>query len=198
MLPNVAVAEKIADLIRLDYVNESELTSDIAILVYHYNPDITSPDLASNLIDVLKGRGGFDGWWDQIDKETQDDILDELDELIMSSVVGANMNAYQEIAHDTSLNTAIGGDTLIYAVLGLCNETGEFSGKLKKIHRDKGGVISDEDRDALKDELGDVLWYVAETATQLGLSLAEVAKHNNEKTQSRKKRGVISGNGDNR
>ena len=49
---------------------------------------------------------------------------------------------------------------IVYPTLGLVNEAGEVAGKIKKIFRDKEGVIAEEDRAALKDELGDVLWYL--------------------------------------
>jgi NTP pyrophosphatase (non-canonical NTP hydrolase) len=85
---------------------------------------------------------------------------------------------------------------IVYPTLGLVNEAGEFAGKVKKIFRDKGGVISDADRDALKYELGDVLWYMAQIATELGLSLDDVAQANIEKLTSRLERNQIQGEGD--
>jgi NTP pyrophosphatase (non-canonical NTP hydrolase) len=90
------------------------------------------------------------------------------------------------------------GHPVIYPTLGLVNEAGEVAGKIKKIFRDKGGVISEADRDALKSELGDVLWYLAQVCTELDLSLDEVAEHNIEKLYSRLERGKIGGDGDNR
>ncbi|HEX7022604.1 MAG TPA: nucleoside triphosphate pyrophosphohydrolase family protein [Trueperaceae bacterium] len=87
---------------------------------------------------------------------------------------------------------------IVYPTLGLANEAGEVAGKIKKIFRDKGGVISEEDRLALKKELGDVLWYLTQICTELDLSLAEVAGANLEKLFSRLERGVIGGEGDNR
>jgi len=87
---------------------------------------------------------------------------------------------------------------IVYPTLGLVNEAGELAGKVKKIFRDKGGVISEEDRQALKGELGDVLWYFAQICTELDLSMEEVASANLEKLFSRLERGKISGEGDNR
>ena len=87
---------------------------------------------------------------------------------------------------------------IVYPTLGLANEAGEVAGKIKKIFRDKGGVIGDADRDALKGELGDVLWYLAQICTELGLSLDEVAAANLEKLASRQERGTIQGDGDTR
>lgn len=90
------------------------------------------------------------------------------------------------------------GHAVIYPTLGLANEAGEVAGKVKKIFRDKGGVIGEAEREALKGELGDVLWYLAQVCTELGLSLDEVAEHNIEKLYSRLERGQIGGEGDNR
>lgn len=87
---------------------------------------------------------------------------------------------------------------IVYPTLGLVNEAGELAGKVKKIFRDKNGVISDADRDALKFELGDVLWYLAQIATELELSLDEIAQANIDKLMSRLERNQIRGEGDDR
>jgi NTP pyrophosphatase (non-canonical NTP hydrolase) len=87
---------------------------------------------------------------------------------------------------------------IVYPTLGLANEAGEVAGKIKKIFRDKGGVISEEDRQALKYELGDVLWYLTQICTELNLTLDEVAAANIEKLFSRLERGQIGGEGDER
>jgi NTP pyrophosphatase (non-canonical NTP hydrolase) len=107
-------------------------------------------------------------------------------------------NEYQEAAHRTSFNTEIGGDTLLYPVLGLLGEAGEIANKVKKIYRDKGGKFSEDDKAMLLDESSDLAWYLAEICTQLGVSLEDVAKHNIAKLADRAERGVIGGNGDNR
>jgi len=86
---------------------------------------------------------------------------------------------------------------LAYVGLGL-GESGEVQGKIKKVIRDDGGVISDEKRDAIAGELGDVLWYLSQTATELGLSLEEIAQANLDKLQDRLNRGVVGGSGDKR
>ena len=73
-----------------------------------------------------------------------------------------------------------------------------MAGKVKKIFRDKGGVIGDTEREALKAELGDVLWYLAQVATELDLSLQDIADANLAKLFDRLERGKIKGDGDNR
>ena len=87
---------------------------------------------------------------------------------------------------------------VVYPTLGLANEVGEVAGKIKKIFRDKGGHISEDDRQALKQELGDVLWYFTQICTELGLTLEEVAQGNREKLLSRLEWDHIGGEGDNR
>lgn len=87
---------------------------------------------------------------------------------------------------------------LIYCTLGLTGEAGEFAEKVKKIMRDNDGVISNEQRTALVQELGDVLWYVTRAASELGESLSRVATANMEKLLDRKARGVLGGSGDTR
>ncbi|HEX4116720.1 MAG TPA: nucleoside triphosphate pyrophosphohydrolase family protein [Solirubrobacteraceae bacterium] len=87
---------------------------------------------------------------------------------------------------------------LAYPALGLAGEAGEVAEHAKKTIRDDGGKVSDERRAAMSKELGDVLWYVAQLASELGLSLDDIAKQNLEKLFSRQARGVLSGSGDDR
>lgn len=87
---------------------------------------------------------------------------------------------------------------LVYPALGLAGEAGEVAEHAKKTIRDDGGKVSDERRAAMSKELGDVLWYVAQLATELGLDLDEIAGQNLEKLFSRQTRGVLSGSGDDR
>lgn len=87
---------------------------------------------------------------------------------------------------------------LAYPTLGLANEAGEVAGKVKKIFRDHDGVVSAEMREALKYELGDVLWYLAQICTELDLTLEEVAEANLDKLRSRQARNQIRGDGDQR
>lgn len=104
---------------------------------------------------------------------------------------------YQEQAKQTAKYPVI-GHGVIYPTLGLVNEAGEVAGKVKKIFRDKEGIIGDAERTALMKELGDVLWYLAQVSTELGLSLDEIAEHNIAKLLDRAARGKIQGDGDNR
>lgn len=87
---------------------------------------------------------------------------------------------------------------IVYPTLGLANEAGEVAGKVKKLFRDKGGEISADDREELKYELGDVLWYLTQICTELDLTLEEVAEANITKLLSRLERGTIGGDGDKR
>ncbi len=74
---------------------------------------------------------------------------------------------------------------LEYPTLGLAGEAGEVANIVKKIQRDFGGEITDEVRAKLKDELGDVLWYISACSDELGLTLAEIAEFNVEKLAQR-------------
>jgi NTP pyrophosphatase (non-canonical NTP hydrolase) len=87
---------------------------------------------------------------------------------------------------------------IVYPALGLAGEAGEFANKVKKIIRDKGGVIDDEIKSDLIEELGDVLWYVAACAKELDVEIELIAACNAMKLLSRKERGVLSGSGDKR
>ena len=108
-----------------------------------------------------------------------------------------DFNDYQIKSRKTAGYPTI-GHAVIYPTLGLVNEAGEVAGKIKKVFRDKEGQLSDETREALKAELGDVLWYIAQVATELDLSLDDIAEHNIAKLYDRLERGQIKGDGDNR
>jgi NTP pyrophosphatase (non-canonical NTP hydrolase) len=94
---------------------------------------------------------------------------------------------YQEQAKQTALypNRL---RNLEYPTLGLAGEAGEVANVVKKIQRDFGGEITDETRAKLKDELGDVLWYISACADELGLTLGEIAEFNVEKLAARHNR----------
>jgi NTP pyrophosphatase (non-canonical NTP hydrolase) len=104
---------------------------------------------------------------------------------------------YQTRSRATAQYPSI-GHPVIYPVLGLANEAGEVAGKIKKVFRDKDGQISEETRQALSAELGDVLWYLAQVCTELEIPLEEVAQTNLAKLLDRQARGKIRGDGDNR
>jgi NTP pyrophosphatase (non-canonical NTP hydrolase) len=85
-----------------------------------------------------------------------------------------------------------------YCIHGLTSEAGEVAGKWKKVLRDNGGELSEEIREAMLRELGDVLWYVARIAAELGDTLQQVAVMNIDKLADRQARNAIGGSGDNR
>jgi NTP pyrophosphatase (non-canonical NTP hydrolase) len=87
---------------------------------------------------------------------------------------------------------------LAYPALGLGGEAGEVADHVQKIIRDDGGKVSNQRRADLAGELGDVLWYAASLASELGLDLDEIAQANLEKLLSRQRRGVLAGSGDQR
>lgn len=83
-------------------------------------------------------------------------------------------------------------------VLGLLGESGEIAEKFKKILRDKDAKLTDEDRQELTKELGDVLWYIALLGHYLNVPLDDIASKNITKLKSRHTRGALGGSGDNR
>jgi len=109
-----------------------------------------------------------------------------------------DFNEYQKKALTTALYPE--KYKIIYSAMGLGNEAGEVLGKVKKWLRgdDGDGAMSEERKEGLKGELGDVLWYLSGLASDLGLSLEDIAKSNIEKLQSRKERGALHGDGDKR
>ena len=110
-----------------------------------------------------------------------------------------NFLDYQHRTADTAIYPGAGNLVgLTYTTMGLAGETGEICNKVKKIWRDHDGVVSDEMAQVLGGELGDVLWYISQLATELGLSLESVARANITKLADRKERNVLGGSGDQR
>tara|TARA_R100000306_G_C4368813_1_gene138934 strand:- start:1194 stop:1607 length:414 start_codon:yes stop_codon:yes gene_type:complete len=135
----------------------------------------------------------------KLDGSTMYEYLGSYDE--RQAKVGAVKEGDWAHYQQQSLKTALAvkcDHPVIYPTLGLANEAGEVAGKIKKIFRDKEGKITDEDRSALKYELGDVLWYLSQVCTALDIDLADVASSNLKKLFSRKARGELQGDGDKR
>lgn len=108
---------------------------------------------------------------------------------------------YQKKSRVTALyNNA--GSNFVYPALGLAGETGEVVEKIKKLMRDGSMMtpeqVTEEKKTELAKEMGDVVWYLAQLATELGLSFDDIATQNLEKLMSRLERDVIGGDGDNR
>ena len=87
---------------------------------------------------------------------------------------------------------------VIYPALGITGEAGECSDKVKKVIRDNNGEFTDDRKREIAKEIGDVLWYCAALAHDIGYTLNEVGEMNVEKLNSRKERNKINGSGDNR
>lgn len=83
---------------------------------------------------------------------------------------------------------------IVYPALGMIGEAGEVSEKVKKWLRGD----RDLDKEDLIKEIGDVMWYAASLADDLGYTLQDVIEANVAKLSSRKERGVLKGSGDNR
>jgi NTP pyrophosphatase (non-canonical NTP hydrolase) len=105
---------------------------------------------------------------------------------------------YQKQALTTALKSDDEFKDMMHWVLGLNGEAGEVAEKLKKIIRDKNGEISETDKQELAKELGDVLWYLAVFAHDLGMSFDEIAATNLQKLADRQNRNMLRGSGDNR
>lgn len=105
---------------------------------------------------------------------------------------------YEAFTNTTAKFPTGGNYPVVYTALGLNGEAGEYAEKVKKILRDKDGEISDEYRTAMIKELGDVAWYLAQSAKAIGSSLEEVVQLNVEKLTKRLQDNKIKGEGDDR
>lgn len=115
---------------------------------------------------------------------------------------------YQEFTGSTAMYPGCGTgnfEAITYCALKGGGENGEWQEKLGKQMRGAGSItaisrtnMSDEFRLALAKELGDRLWYVSQAASELGYKLSDIVNINIQKLSSRKSRGVIHGEGDDR
>ena len=101
------------------------------------------------------------------------------------------LDDYQENAKKTAIYAP--EHMIMYPALGLAGEAGEVANKVKKILRD--GKF---DREAIADEVGDCLWYIAALCRDLNIEMAEIAQNNLDKLNDRKERGTLQGSGDKR
>lgn len=109
------------------------------------------------------------------------------------------LNEYQEAAGKTAIYPEAGQGTkmaLAYCALGL-GEAGEIQNKIKKVLREDPGIKGMKNI-VLAEELGDLLWYISQLASEIDYSLHEVACLNLAKLQDRQERGVLKGSGDDR
>lgn len=119
-------------------------------------------------------------------------------ELIDPIQATKGFDQYQIETNKTAQATTCMGHPVIYPAFGLANEAGEVAGKIKKIFRDKNAVFSEDDVKAIEKELGDCLWYLAQTAEALNIRLEDVAYQNLVKLLARQVKGTIQGSGDDR
>ncbi len=108
-----------------------------------------------------------------------------------------NFQEYQEQSRKTAVYPQVGSN-FVYPILGMAGESGEVAEKVKKVLREKNGIVDEAAKEEIIKELGDLLWYMSQLASELGISLDEVAQKNITKTQSRMERGTLLGDGDNR
>lgn len=105
---------------------------------------------------------------------------------------------YQEQSRKTAIYPKNGQEGIYFLVMGLCGEAGEVAEKVKKVMRDDQGCFNRQSRESVFRELGDLLWYASQLATELDFRLDDVADANLAKLQSRKERGTLKGSGDGR
>jgi NTP pyrophosphatase (non-canonical NTP hydrolase) len=117
------------------------------------------------------------------------------EELLIVEVMTAEL--YEYAASQTAIYPK--EKALEYLALGLTSEAGEVAGKIKKIIRDGEGIEGlDMKKIAIASEIGDVLWYCALMAKEIGVPLNTIMQMNLEKLNDRKERGTLQGSGDNR
>jgi NTP pyrophosphatase (non-canonical NTP hydrolase) len=108
-----------------------------------------------------------------------------------------DFSTYQRKSRKTAVYPKLGRNP-VYPTLGLAGEAGEVAEKVKKMIRDDRGRLTAQRAQDIALELGDVLWYVANLASELSMKLDAIASMNLRKLESRRRRGVVGGSGDRR
>ncbi len=117
------------------------------------------------------------------------------DKVIISEVITPDL--YENLAGQTAIFPK--EKALEYLALGMTSEAGEVAGKVKKLIRDGEDVEGFEIKKlAIASEIGDVLWYCAMMAKEVGVPLNDIMKENLKKLHGRKERGTLQGSGDER
>lgn len=113
-----------------------------------------------------------------------------------TAVYGESINRLVDFAPKEDIKRIL---KLSYATLGLANEAGEVAGKFKKMLRgDQAAQNIPTITEMLRDELGDVAYYLSQVCNELNISLEDVFSRNTEKLADRQRRGVLKGSGDSR
>ena len=86
-------------------------------------------------------------------------------------------------------------NALAYCTLGLCGEAGEVANKIKKLMRDEDTLAL---RLKITQEMGDVLWYLAQLATEMDVTLDVIATQNLGILRERAEKNKLHGEGDDR
>jgi len=146
----------------------------------------------------------------------QAEVMELLGPIVAEVTASVGFDDYQEFTRTTAVYPGCDDqnfNSAAYCTFGLTGEAGEVAEKMKKRYRLGGpnaflprSVVDykgkpetyEEFVEAMKKELGDVLWYVAGLSSELGLKLSDVAHGNVTKLSSRKDRGVLKGKGDDR
>lgn len=110
-----------------------------------------------------------------------------------------DFNEYQQHASKTADFSAVDKQFRpLYITLGVTGEAGELAEKVKKQFRDDKGMLTDERKELIAKEIGDVLWYLSQLAQEIGVPFERIAAMNIEKLADRAARGTLQGSGDTR
>ena len=120
----------------------------------------------------------------------------EVDAWLERRYKGMKFSEYEEVVKATAIYPTT--HAILYPALGMAGEAGEVANKVKKLVRDGITKQSEDWREQIASEIGDVLWYCGALAKDLNIPLSQIAARNKEKLLSRKERGKIGGSGDSR
>ena len=117
------------------------------------------------------------------------------DKLFINEIITPDL--YENLAGQTAIFPK--DKALEYLALGMTSEAGEVAGKVKKLIRDGADKEDVEVKKlAIASEIGDVLWYCAMMAKEVGVPLNTIMQENLRKLHDRKERGKLHGSGDDR
>lgn len=191
----------------MDYLNPAQYEDHRELYlkaIKTLEPDINKEAIAL----MIRGESWYTPDFDEEELKDEDDLdFDDYQKQAMETAQYDNSQIkLLESIRDFSqtpilyeeINNIIKTLRLFYVTTGLIGEAGEVAEKFKKVFRNDDGKLNEVSVKAISKELGDNLWYIAAFASELGLSLKDIAKDNLDKLSKRDKLELIKSSGDDR
>ena len=177
-----------------NHATHPETGSFVILTVAHLDHDPENWDVSDERMAALCQRCHLN--YDRNDRAAREIAAREAGQITLFGGTAMTFTEYQAEARKTAVYDPAYAQ--LYTTLGLSGEAGEVAEQVKKLLRDDHGELTEERKENIRGELGDLLWYAAQVADAFGLDLSDVAHNNVKKLRSRQARGKIQGSGSSR